>query len=302
MVASGREYGRLVEYSILFIVLLVAVGAGLYYVLFVLKVIPLSTSSVVELVVTAALGFFVITLLGREVSKVSIRLLGERRGSMVFSVYRFMAYVALAFALLAIAGVTGTELLAGGTFAGLVLGLAGQTVLSNIIAGMMILFTRPYEIDDRITFMTWQFGMVAPAYPPKFYSNDFLMPGYSGVVKDIGMAYTVVKLDEGPMMKVPNNMMIQAAVVSHDLKERWVRTKYEVPASVEPTKLIAEITDVVKKNEWVTRPDSVRVMVNAVTSSIYVVSVDAICRGQFEEPPRSSILLDMMKTVTAFHK
>ncbi|MDG6983289.1 MAG: mechanosensitive ion channel family protein [Nitrososphaerota archaeon] len=276
-----------------------AIGAGLYYVLFVLKVIPFSAVSTVELIAAAGLGFVIITVLGREITKVAVRLFGERRGSMVYSVYRFIAYIALALSLLALVGVSGTELLAGGTFAGLVLGLAGQTVLANIVAGVMILFTRPYEIDDRITFTTWQFGVIAPIYPPKFYSNDLLTPGYSGIVRDIGLAYTEIRLDDGPMIKVPNNVMAQAAIVSHDLSERWVRTKYEVPSTIEPGRFLSEVSKAVKKNEWVTQPDSVQVMLNAATSTVYVVSVDALCRGQYEEPPRSSILLDLMSTVEA---
>lgn len=298
-----KKYGRLVGYSIAFIILLVVTGAGLYYALYVLHVLPLSASGVVKLSVAAGLGLLVITILGREVSSVSKRVLGDRRGSMVFVVFRFLAYIALALVLLALVGVSGTDLLAGGTFAGLVLGLAAQTVLSNVVAGLMIILARPYEVDDRVTFFTWQFGVIAPAYPPKFYSNDLLIPGYSGTVRDVGLAYTIVQLDEGPLMKVPNSMMAQAAIVSHsDVTERWVRTKYEIPASLKPDGLVDELLEKVKKNAWVTKPESVRVLINAATSTVYVVSVDAICKGQFEDQPRSSILLDIMRTVVSFQE
>ena len=166
----------------------------------------------------------------------------------------------------------------------------------------MIILARPYEVDDRVTFFTWQYGLIAPAYPPKFYSNDFLIPGYSGVIKDIGLIYTLVQLDDTPMMKVPNSVMVQAALVSHDVKERWVRVKYEVLASMEPDSLVEALTEKIKKNEWITNPDTVRVLVNAATSTVFVVSVDAMCKGQYEEPPRSSILLDIMKVVRSVQK
>lgn len=302
MSKNENKYGRLVGYSVAFIVLLVVAGAALYYSIYYFHLIPVSASLAIKLTVAAVLGFFVITFLGKEVSSVSRRALGERRGSMIFVVYRFLAYIALALALLAIVGVSGTGLLAGGTFAGLVLGLAGQTVLSNIISGLMIILARPYEVDDRVTFFTWQYGLIAPAYPPKFYSNDFLIPGYSGTIRDIGLAYTLVQLDDSTSMKIPNSVMVQAAIVSHDVNERWVRTKYEVPTLLEPETLISQLQEVVKKNEWVNKPDSVRVMVNAVASSSYVVTIDALCKGQFEEPPRSSILLDIMRTVKGLQK
>ncbi len=297
MTSRERKYGRLVEYSIGFLILLIAIGIGLYYTLYVLHVIPLSSSVIVKLAVATAAGLAIITLVGREVSSVSRRLLGEKRGSMLFVVFRFVAYTLLALVILALAGVSGTDLLAGGTFAGLVLGLAGQTVLSNIIAGVMIILARPYEVDDRVTFLTWQFGLIAPAYPPKFYSNDFLMPGYSGKVSDIGLAYSTVALDEGTIMKIPNSLMVQAAIVSHEIEERVVRTKYEVPSSLDPELVIGKVEERIRKNQWVTKPDSVKVVIEAMGQNSYVIAIDAVCKGTFEAPPRSSILLELMKTM-----
>ncbi len=46
----------------------------------------------------------------------------------------------LAVTVLLALGANAVALLAGGTFAGLVLGLAGQTVISNVIAGVSLLF------------------------------------------------------------------------------------------------------------------------------------------------------------------
>lgn len=197
--------------------------------------------------------------------------------------YNFLP--AKALVLLAIVGVSGTDLLAGGTFAGLVLGLAGQAVLSNVIAGLMVILARPFQVDDRVTVFSWQWGAIAPIYPPKFHSNDIIMPGYSGMVTDIGLTYTTVKLDDGPVIKFPNSILIQAAVVSHNVKERWVRTRYEVPTSMDIAKVLDEVASVVKKNEWVVGPDSLRVTLNAATASVHVIVVDALCRGGYEDPP-----------------
>ncbi|MDG7035867.1 MAG: mechanosensitive ion channel family protein [Nitrososphaerota archaeon] len=299
---NEKKYGRLLVYSVLFIVLIIGIGAGLYYVLFALRVVSITSSTIIKLVVAAALGIVAITFLGREIGSVSTKILGKKHGNTVVVIYRFVAYITLALILLAIVGMNGTELLAGGTFAGLVLGLAGQTVLSNIMAGIMIILVRPYEVSDRVTFTEWQFGMIAPVYPPKFYSHEYIIPGYSGTVKDIGLTYTTIQLDDSPLMKIPNSLMIQAAIVSHDLKERWVRTKYEIPAALDPDRVLAAVSEVVRKNEWVTQPESVRVTINAATSSIYVIAVDAMCKGNYEEPPRSSLLLDIMKAVRDIQK
>ena len=297
MSTNSQRFGRLIAYSVGFMVLLVLVGIALYYALYVYNIIPFSLSVVVKLAAAVVLGYFVIAFLGKEIRSLSIQVLGVRRGNMVLVVYRFISYIVLALVLLAIVGISGTALLAGGTFAGLVLGLAGQTVLSNIIAGILIILARPYEINDRITFFSWQYGLIVPAYPPKFYSQDSLMPGYSGKVLDIGLAYTLLQLDDGPTMKIPNGVMVQAAVVSHELEERWVRTKYEVPSTLNPKEVVSALTEAVKKNQWVKNPDSISVLINSTTQNSYVVSIDALCNGNMEDPPRSSILLDVMDVV-----
>lgn len=295
---SGRiKFGRLIVLSVSFILLLIVVGVIIFYSIYVYNVIPITFSSIAKVAVALVLGYFIITLLGREIQKVSLKLFGERRSNMILVVYRFVSYIVLALVVLAIVGISGTALLAGGTFAGLVLGLAGQTVLSNIISGMMIILARPYEVGDRITLVTWQYGLIAPAYPPKFYSHDTLMPGYSGRVLDIGLAYTLMVLDDGTTMKIPNSVMVVAAIVSHELHERWVRTKYEIPATIDPEKVLSELQSTVSKNRWVSKPDTVSVLVNSAIGSSYVISIDAICKGNLEEPPRSSILLDVMGVV-----
>jgi small conductance mechanosensitive channel len=294
---AEKKYGHLIAYSIGFVILLIIVGVLIYYALYTYHIIPVSSSVLLNLAIGAVAGIIVIYVLGREIGIVSSRLLGPKRGNMIYVVFRFIAYIVLALVLLSIAGVPPTDLLAGGTFAGLVLGLAAQTVLSNIIAGVMIIISRPYEVGDRITFLSWQYGLVVPAYPPKFYSHDTLMPGYSGLVLDLGLAYTKLQLDEGPPMKIPNSVMVVAAIVSHELKERWIRTKYDIPNFIDPNEAIPALKEALKKNQWIANPDSIRILVNAITATIYVVSIDALCKGNMEEEPRSSILIDVMQVV-----
>ncbi len=295
--SEEKKYTRLIALGISFIIVLIFAGILFYYALNVYHIIPVSQSVVAEVIVAAIFGYLIILFLGREIQRISTKLLGARRGDTIYLVFRYIGFIVLALVLLAIAGVSGTDLLAGGAFAGLVIGLAGQTVLSNVIAGTMLLIARPFEIGDRITFATWQFGMIAPIYPPKYYSNDFLIPGYTGKVENLGFLYSIVKSDDGPSMKVPNSIMVQAVIVSHDLKERWVRTRYEVPSSIAPETLFSALNEKLKENEWISDPQSLRIMVNTTTLISYVITVDAFCKGGYEEAPRSSILLQLISVV-----
>ena len=159
---------------------------------------------------------------------------------------------------------------------------------------------RPFEPGDRLTFASSQFGMLLPSYPPKFYSDDLLIPGFTGTVQDIGLMYTELRLDTGPRVMFPNSIVLQGAVISHELNERWVRVRYEVPPAVDPTRLLPAVRDAVAQDDWVVGKKSVRVLVNAGTIASYVISVDALCAGNAEEPPRSAIWIRIRGVVESF--
>jgi small-conductance mechanosensitive channel len=279
------------------LVLLGVTGVILYYVVVDYGILPTTDSDYLRLALILGLGLVGITIVGRIIQGVTRRWAGHRHAGLVGDVYRIVAYPILAIAALYAIGVNGYALLAGGTFAGLVVGLASQTALANLVAGVVLVLVRPFEPGDRLTLTTSQYSMLMPAYPPKFYSQDLLVPGFTGVVQDIGLMYTALRLDEGTIALFPNSIVILAAVISHNLNERWVRVKYEVPASVDPSRVLAAVRDAVAGDDWVVGKKSVKVYINQATLASYVISIDALCAGNLEEPPRSAMYVRTMKVV-----
>jgi small conductance mechanosensitive channel len=279
---------------------LIAAGTAAYYLLESLHVVPAAYTLWVRVAVVAGIGYLVVVLVGRVLLAGAQRWTSAKHAGLIHSGYRLVGYVLLAVAILYAAGINGYALLAGGTFAGLVIGLASQTALANFVSGMVLLVSRPFDPGDRITLVSSQYNFLMPSYPPKFFSQDLLLPGFTGVVLDIGLVFTVLRLDDGPTVTVPNSLVLGAAIVGHSLPERWVRVKYEVPTSIPPDKLLARMTEVVQNNHWVIRPELVQAFINQATLASYIVSIDAMCRGSFEEPPRSSIYLDLMRVVHEF--
>jgi small conductance mechanosensitive channel len=278
---------------------LVVAGLYLYDLALVAHIVPSSSTVIVRLAITFAIGVAAIVGVEQLLMPVISRRIGMRRASLTQSFFRLTSYTLLALALLLVAGVSSIDLLAGGTFAGLVLGLAGQAVLSNVIAGIMLLFVRPLEPGERVTVTTWQWGLLAPGYAPKFYSQDTLIPGYTGVVQEVGIAYTTLLLDEGTRMRLPNSILVQAAVLSHELSERWVRIRYELPAQMDPAPIIEQLKSKLPENNWVVRPELLRVWLATVTLTSATITIDAMCRGSYEDPPRSALLLEIRSIVTA---
>ncbi len=272
-------------------------GATLYYLILRSDILAPSYSTYARAALALAFGIAGVIIVGRIVYGIARRFASPRHAGLITDVYRMLAYTVLALVVLYALGVNGYTLLAGGTFAGLVVGLAGQTALANVVAGVVLLIGRPFEPGERLTLTSSQFGFLLPAYPPKFYSQDLLIPGFTGTVQDIGLLYTVMRMDEGPTVSLPNSLVILGALVSHDVHERWVRVKYEVPPTIDPAVAIARIRDAVAADEWVVGKRTVKVYVNQATQSSYVISVDALCSGSMEEPPRSALYIRIIATV-----
>ena len=93
-------------------------------------------------------------------------------------------------------GLNLSGLLVGGALTGVVIGIAGQAALSNVIAGLVILFARPINIGMYVTVRAGVFGGVE----------------YSGQVSDITLFHTMLKGIEREV-RVPNSAMIGAVVV-----------------------------------------------------------------------------------------
>jgi small-conductance mechanosensitive channel len=130
--------------------------------------------------------------------------------------------------LFSLAGVSAESLFLGSAFAGIVIGLAAQTVLANVFAGLLIVLADPYRPGDRVAFITSSYGALAPSYP-----HEMMYPGYSGVVRDVGLIYTVIELDAGGLAKFPNGIVLNALSL-HQVpgSPRAVRVRMTFPQSV----------------------------------------------------------------------
>jgi small conductance mechanosensitive channel len=274
-------------------------GTVLFYFISEYGRLPSTELGYVRLGIILTLGVAAVVLVGRIIQGVSARFGSRRHAGLVGDIYRIIAYPLLAIVALSAIGVNGYALVAGGTFAGLVIGLASQTALANLVAGVVLVLARPFEPGDRLTLTSAQYGLLMPSYPPKFFSQDLLIPGFTGTVQDLGLMYTEIRLDEGPTARFPNSIVILGAVIDHNVSERWVRVKYEVRTSVDPAPLLPAVRDAVAEDNWVVGKKSVKVYINQATLASYVISIDALCAGNREEPPRSALYLRIMRAVSA---
>ncbi len=241
-------------------------------------------------------GVVVTNLIASAITRRTTNVVGLSTAGALSFVIRIVGYMLVAVIFFSMVKIDITAALAAGGFAGLVLGLASQDVLGNIFGGIAIVASHPFKIGDRVTLSTWQYGLAAPAYPPKFYSEDFIIPGYTGVVTDVSLMYTSLLTDDNLPLKIPNSVMIQAAVfIQGRNSSRVVRTKFEIPKEIDPDILIPELHDRIKKFDFIVKEP--KIMIYETTLATYIIVVEALCKGNYEEPPRSEILKLSIKLV-----
>jgi Small-conductance mechanosensitive channel len=131
----------------------------------------------------------------------------------------------------------GAELaLLGGAVTGLVLGLALQPVLGNLFAGIIILTTRFVEVGDTVRVVASQIPYQVTLFPVyKYFSPDYVAPGYKGRVVEVGLIYSTLILDTGYELRVPNMVLLSSGVVDYTPKwseKQVVFVRVELPLSV----------------------------------------------------------------------
>ncbi|EZQ01908.1 mechanosensitive ion channel protein MscS [Candidatus Acidianus copahuensis] len=281
-------------FIVLLIVILISAAAIVYILSPILK-LPVSFTLIIYSILILIGGIILTNLVSKLIKNEISRILGQTASGTLNLGLKTIGYIVTIIAAMSILKIGITSILFGGTVTGIIAGLALETPLSNVFSGIFLMLSRPFSIGDRVTISTWQYGLLAPTYPPKFSSNDFLIPGYTGKIIDISLMYTSLLTDENVLLKIPSSIMIQAAIFVHNEEYRLVRTKYEIPKTIDPDEAIQEIKLSLKGLNFLIGEPSIKVLDTSLTT--YVIAIDAYCKGQYEEPPRSEIIKNVIKTV-----
>jgi small-conductance mechanosensitive channel len=122
-------------------------------------------------------------------------------------VYALFLVIGLAVAASQIDGVSGLAkgILASSAVLGIVIGFAARQTLANGIAGILLAITQPIRIGDLVTFEE-----------------------ETGVVEDMKLTYTYIRLEDGRRLIVPNERLAQSSVVNHTILDPRVQVEVSV--------------------------------------------------------------------------
>ena len=131
-------------------------------------------------------------------------------------VNRFVRVLVIAVGVMLAMAYVGLEiapLLAGAGVVGLALSLAAKDTLSNLIAGVLLIMDRPFQVGDRIEL--WN----AP--------NE---TGTWGDVIEIGIRATKIRNPDNLVVVVPNNEIMQRDIINYTMSGEDIRLR--IPFSV----------------------------------------------------------------------
>jgi small-conductance mechanosensitive channel len=100
-------------------------------------------------------------------------------------------------------------LLASGAVIGIIVGFASQRTLGNFVAGILIAFTQPLRLGDRVT-----------------------VDGLEGVVEEITLTYTFIRSDDDTRMVVPNEKLASDTIRNSTIVDRAQRAEITVQVPV----------------------------------------------------------------------
>jgi small conductance mechanosensitive channel len=200
-----------------------------------------------EILLLEAGGILLVAfLVGRAVTGAANAVMARRGGaSRVHAVRLFLNLIIAIGAVLALfrlAGVSIESIFLGSALAGIVLGLAAQTVLANVFAGLLLVVADPFRPGDRVAIVSGSYGAIGPSYP-----HEMMYPSYSGTVADVGLIYTVLHLDTGGTAQVPNSVVLGALVLRRTPGiSRSVRVRMTFPLTVGVATVEAALAELAK--------------------------------------------------------
>lgn len=183
--------------------------------------LPVRIGCVVALVI---LGWSFAMNLGRAVGPTLLKRLDPGTAGTVGFLIRLLTLMLSVIFALRLAGLRPETLAVGGAITAVILGLAAQQTIGNLIAGTVLLSARPFRVGDRVRMHA---GGVAGQV--------------EGTVASLGLLYTTLANGEDRIL-VPNNVVLSGAVVP--LREpSGVDLRARLDAEVKPSRVEQRIEE-----------------------------------------------------------
>ena len=200
-----------------------------------------------------------------DVDNIVIDLLNKFSGAIVYATAAIIA--------LDVLGVNVMPFIAGAGVMGVAVGFAAKDTLSNLIAGILLIIDRPFEIGDRIE--VWS----APAGSASW-----------GDVIDIGLRATRIKTTDNIVVIIPNNEIMTRDIVNYTTIYSSIRVRINIGVAYDAdiAKAKALIIQAASSADWILAEPAPKVVVRNFGES----SVDLQARVWIKEARKRMDTID----------
>jgi len=148
----------------------------------------------------------------------------------------FIVYCVAFIIALDLLGINVVPFIAGAGVAGVAIGFAAKDTLSNLIAGVLLIIDRPFEVGDRIE--VWN----SPAGSATW-----------GDVIDIGLRATKIKTTDNIIIIIPNNEIMLRDIINYTIISEKIRVRINIGIAYDADlpKAKEVILQVAQATEWV---------------------------------------------------
>jgi small-conductance mechanosensitive channel len=153
---------------------------------------PVQIATAVALII---LGWQIALDIGRSLGPALFRRLDPGTAGTVGFLIRLVTIAVAVIVALRVAGLDPRTLAVGGAFTAVIVGLAAQQTLGNVIAGIVLLSARPFRVGDRVRLQGG--GLAGQA---------------EGIVSELGLLYTTFAHGDDHML-VPNSVVLNVGIV-----------------------------------------------------------------------------------------
>jgi len=161
-------------------------------------------------------------------------------------------YVVAIILALDLVGINVMPFVAGAGILGIAIGFAAKDTLSNLIAGILLIIDRPFEVGDRIEVWTAPTGSAT-----------------WGDVIDIGIRATKIKTTDNIVIIIPNNEIMKRDIINYTIISAMIRVRINIgigyDADIAKAKQV--ILDVADQIDWIAKDPKPKVVVRVFGES-----------------------------------
>jgi small-conductance mechanosensitive channel len=228
--------------------------------------------------VLAALGWWVAREVGKMIAPtVSKRVDVSNAGTLGFLIRLVLLGLTLLIAL-RFAGLEPRALAVGGAFTAVILGLAAQNTLGNVLSGLLLISSRPFKVGERVRL---QAGNLAGQI--------------EGTATGFGLLYVTFARGDDTIM-VPNSSVLMSAIVP--LKEP---AAVDLRARLRPEIKPSELQRLLEENVSVTTREAPHIAVEEVDDEEVIMRVSAVPERDTDGPQLADEVLAAIGEVTSSH-